>query len=60
MAVDTAARALAKLKVRVINLMDLMRLQPESEHLRGLVDAECDALFTIDRPVIFAYNGYRG
>jgi xylulose-5-phosphate/fructose-6-phosphate phosphoketolase len=44
--------------VRVINVVDLMRLQPESEHPHGLPDPEFDALFTADRPVIFAYHGY--
>ncbi len=44
--------------VRVINVVDLMRLQPESEHPHGLPDAEFDALFTRDRPIIFAYHGY--
>jgi xylulose-5-phosphate/fructose-6-phosphate phosphoketolase len=46
------------LKVRVINVVDLMRLQPQSEHPHGLPDAEFDALFTTGRPVIFAYHGY--
>ena len=45
-------------KVRVVNVVDLMRLQPEAEHPHGLPDAEFDALFTTDRPVIFAYHGY--
>ena len=49
---------LPDLKVRVVNVVDLMRLQPESEHPHGLSDAEFDALFTTDRPVIFAYHGY--
>ena len=49
---------LPDLKVRVINVVDLMRLQPESEHPHGLPDAEFDALFTSSRPVIFAYHGY--
>jgi xylulose-5-phosphate/fructose-6-phosphate phosphoketolase len=49
---------LPQLKVRVINVVDLMRLQPESEHPHGLPDAEFDALFTSLRPVIFAYHGY--
>ena len=49
---------LPDLKVRVINVVDLMRLQPESEHPHGLPDAEFDAIFTPDRPVIFAYHGY--
>jgi xylulose-5-phosphate/fructose-6-phosphate phosphoketolase len=49
---------LPDLRVRVINVVDLMRLQPESEHPHGLPDLEFDALFTRDRPVIFAYHGY--
>ncbi len=44
--------------MRVINVVDLMRLQPESEHPHGLPDREFDALFTEDQPVIFAYHGY--
>jgi xylulose-5-phosphate/fructose-6-phosphate phosphoketolase len=46
------------LKVRVVNVVDLMRLQPESEHPHGLSDTQFDALFTTERPVIFAYHGY--
>jgi xylulose-5-phosphate/fructose-6-phosphate phosphoketolase len=46
------------LKVRVINAVDLMRLQPESEHPHGMSDHEFDALFTASKPVIFAYHGY--
>jgi xylulose-5-phosphate/fructose-6-phosphate phosphoketolase len=49
---------LPELKVRVVNVVDLMRLQPESEHPHGLSDREFDALFTTDRPVVFAYHGY--
>ncbi len=49
---------LPDLKVRVVNVVDLMRLQPDSEHPHGLSDSEFDALFTIDRPVVFAYHGY--
>jgi xylulose-5-phosphate/fructose-6-phosphate phosphoketolase len=49
---------LPELRVRVINVVDLMRLQPESEHPHGLPDSQFDALFTTDRPVIFAYHGY--
>jgi xylulose-5-phosphate/fructose-6-phosphate phosphoketolase len=49
---------LPDLKVRVVNVVDLMRLQPESEHPHGLSDREFDALFTSSRPVIFAYHGY--
>jgi xylulose-5-phosphate/fructose-6-phosphate phosphoketolase len=47
-----------ELAVRVVNVVDLMRLQSESEHPHGLPDAEFDALFTTSRPVIFAYHGY--
>jgi xylulose-5-phosphate/fructose-6-phosphate phosphoketolase len=49
---------LPDLRVRVVNVVDLMRLQPESEHPHGLFDHEFDALFTTSRPVIFAYHGY--
>jgi xylulose-5-phosphate/fructose-6-phosphate phosphoketolase len=49
---------LPHLKVRVVNVVDLMRLQPASEHPHGLSDAEFDAIFTRDRPVVFAYHGY--
>ena len=49
---------LPDLRVRVINVVDLMRLQPDTEHPHGMRDAEFDALFTADRPVIFAYHGY--
>jgi xylulose-5-phosphate/fructose-6-phosphate phosphoketolase len=47
-----------QLRVRVVNVVDLMRLQPHSEHPHGMTDPEFDALFTTDRPVIFAYHGY--
>ena len=49
---------LPDLRVRVVNVVDLMRLQPDSEHPHGLSDALFDTLFTVDRPVIFAYHGY--
>jgi xylulose-5-phosphate/fructose-6-phosphate phosphoketolase len=49
---------LPTLAVRVVNVVDLMRLQPDTEHPHGLPDAQFDALFTPDRPVIFAYHGY--
>jgi xylulose-5-phosphate/fructose-6-phosphate phosphoketolase len=49
---------LPELRVRVVNVVDLMRLQSESEHPHGLPDAEFDALFTADRPIVFAYHGY--
>ncbi|OBJ86797.1 phosphoketolase family protein [Mycobacterium asiaticum] len=51
-------RELPDLAVRVVNVVDLMRLQPDSEHPHGLPDREYDALFTQDKPVIFAYHGY--
>ncbi|WP_414684234.1 phosphoketolase family protein [Microbacterium sp.] len=47
-----------ELKVRVVNVVDLMRLQSEHEHPHGLSDADYDAVFTSDRPVIFAFHGY--
>ncbi|HEU4656605.1 MAG TPA: phosphoketolase family protein, partial [Capillimicrobium sp.] len=49
---------LPALRIRVVNVVDLMRLQPESEHPHGLSDREFDALFTSSQPVIFAYHGY--
>jgi xylulose-5-phosphate/fructose-6-phosphate phosphoketolase len=57
-AVDLIRQQLPELKVRVINVVDLMRLQPESEHPHGMPDSEFDALFTSDRPIVFAYHGY--
>ncbi len=47
-----------ELKVRVVNVVDLMRLQPEREHPHGLPDTEFDSLFTTSRPIVFAYHGY--
>jgi xylulose-5-phosphate/fructose-6-phosphate phosphoketolase len=49
---------LPELKVRVVNVVDLMRLQPESEHPHGLSDHEFDSLFTTSKPIVFAYHGY--
>ena len=49
---------LPELRVRVVNVVDLMRLQPESEHPHGSSDVEFDSLFTTDRPIVFAYHGY--
>ncbi len=57
-AVDILRRELPELKVRVVNVVDLMRLQPDTEHPHGLSDREFDILFTSDRPVVFAYHGY--
>jgi xylulose-5-phosphate/fructose-6-phosphate phosphoketolase len=49
---------LPELKVRVLNVVDLMRLQPDTEHPHGLSDGLFDSLFTTDRPIVFAYHGY--
>jgi xylulose-5-phosphate/fructose-6-phosphate phosphoketolase len=57
-AADLLRRHLPELMVRVVNVVDLMRLQPDTEHPHGLSDAEFDAIFTQDRPVVFAYHGY--
>jgi xylulose-5-phosphate/fructose-6-phosphate phosphoketolase len=57
-ATDLLRRHLPSVKVRVVNVVDLMRLQEPGEHPHGLADAEFDALFTTDSPVIFAYHGY--
>ncbi|HEX2316118.1 MAG TPA: phosphoketolase family protein, partial [Thermomonospora sp.] len=57
-AVDLLRRHLPEVRVRVVNVVDLMRLQPDTEHPHGLPDPEFDALFTTDRPVIFAFHGY--
>jgi xylulose-5-phosphate/fructose-6-phosphate phosphoketolase len=55
---DLLRTHLPQLKVRVINVVDLMRLEPDTEHPHGLSDREFDALFTADKPVVFAYHGY--
>jgi xylulose-5-phosphate/fructose-6-phosphate phosphoketolase len=57
-AVAILREELPDLKVRVVNVVDLMRLQPDSEHPHGLPDSEFDTLFTSDKPVVFAYHGY--
>jgi len=57
-AADILHRELPDLRVRVVNVVDIMRLQPDTEHPHGLSDREFDALFTTDKPVIFAYHGY--
>jgi xylulose-5-phosphate/fructose-6-phosphate phosphoketolase len=57
-AVSILRRYLPSLKIRVINVVDLMKLQPPSEHPHGLSDVEFDMLFTTDKPIIFAYHGY--
>jgi xylulose-5-phosphate/fructose-6-phosphate phosphoketolase len=57
-AVDLLRTHLPRLRIRVVNVVDLMTLQPQSEHPHGLADAEFDAIFTTDRPIVFAYHGY--
>jgi xylulose-5-phosphate/fructose-6-phosphate phosphoketolase len=57
-AVSLLRERIPALKIRVVNVVDLMKLQPESEHPHGLADRDFDALFTADRPIIFAYHGY--
>jgi xylulose-5-phosphate/fructose-6-phosphate phosphoketolase len=57
-AVDLLRHHLPDISVRVVNVVDLMRLQPDSDHPHGLSDREFDALFTVDRPVVFAFHGY--
>ncbi len=57
-AVDMLRKHVPELKVRVINIVDLMTLQPKEEHPHGLPDKDFDTLFTTDKPIIFAYHGY--
>jgi xylulose-5-phosphate/fructose-6-phosphate phosphoketolase len=57
-AVSLLRALLPEVKVRVVNVVDLMKLQPPSEHPNGLADADFDSLFTRDRPIVFAFHGY--
>jgi xylulose-5-phosphate/fructose-6-phosphate phosphoketolase len=57
-AVDLLRQHFSDLRIRFINVVDLMTLQPASEHPHGLPDAEFDSMFTIDKPIIFAFHGY--
>jgi xylulose-5-phosphate/fructose-6-phosphate phosphoketolase len=57
-AVSILRGALPDLRIRFVNVVDLMRLQPPSEHPHGLSDADFDRLFTTDRPILFAFHGY--
>ena len=57
-AVSILRKELPELKIRVVNVVDLMKLQPHTEHPHGLTDSEYDTLFTKDKPIIFAYHGY--
>jgi xylulose-5-phosphate/fructose-6-phosphate phosphoketolase len=57
-AVDFLRRQFPELRIRVVNVVDLMRLQTAGEHPHGMPDADFDAIFTTDRPIIFAFHGY--
>ncbi len=57
-AIDLLRQHAPDLKIRMVNVVDLMRLQPQEEHPHGLSDAEFDDLFTTDKPILFAYHGY--
>ena len=57
-AVDLLRKHFADIKIRVVNVVDLMTLQPKSEHPHGFSDLEFDSMFTEDKPIIFAYHGY--
>jgi xylulose-5-phosphate/fructose-6-phosphate phosphoketolase len=57
-AVSILRKPLPDLKIRVVNVVDLMKLQPQSEHPHGLSDKDFDALFTKDKPIVFAFHGY--
>jgi len=59
-AVSILRQYLPELKIRVINVVDLMRLQPSTEHPHGLTDADYDSLFTTSTPIVFAFHGYPG
>ncbi len=57
-AVDLLRQHFPDIKIRVVNVVDLMTIQPSTEHPHGLSDADFDSMFTVDKPVIFAYHGY--
>ncbi len=57
-AVDLLRQHFPDIKIRVVNVVDLMTIEPPSEHPHGLSDADFDSMFTVDKPVIFAYHGY--
>jgi xylulose-5-phosphate/fructose-6-phosphate phosphoketolase len=57
-AVDLLRQHFPDIKIRVVNVVDLMTIQPSSEHPHGLSDLDFDSLFTVDKPIIFAYHGY--
>src|SRR5207302_9798314 len=55
---DLLCQRFPRLRIRVVNVVDLMRLVPPSEHPHGLSDRDFDSLFTTDKPIVFAYHGY--
>ncbi|HLM82100.1 MAG TPA: phosphoketolase family protein, partial [Terriglobales bacterium] len=57
-AVDLLRQHFPDIKIRVVNVVDLMTIQPSSEHPHGLSDLDFDSMFTVDKPIIFAYHGY--
>ena len=57
-AVDLLRQHFPDIKIRVVNVIDLMTIQPSSEHPHGLSDVDFDSMFTLDKPIIFAYHGY--
>jgi xylulose-5-phosphate/fructose-6-phosphate phosphoketolase len=57
-AVDILRTEIPELKIRVVNVVDLMTLQPQSEHPHGLSDHDFDSIFTTDKPIVFAFHGY--
>lgn len=57
-AVDLLRQHVSDIKIRVVNVVDLMTIQPSTEHPHGLSDLDFDSLFTVDKPIIFAYHGY--
>jgi xylulose-5-phosphate/fructose-6-phosphate phosphoketolase len=57
-AVSMLRKSLPELKIRVVNVVDLMKLQPDTEHPHGLSEKDFDSLFTTNKPVIFAFHGY--
>ena len=57
-AVDLLRQHFPDIKIRVVNVVDLMTIQPSTEHPHGLSDVDFDSMFTLDKPIIFAYHGY--
>ncbi len=57
-AVDMLRQEFPDLKIRFVNVLDLFKLQPSTEHPHGLTDRDFDSLFTVDKPIIFAFHGY--